>query len=181
MKLLLFAGSLRNDSLNKKLVVAVQKLLPASVEATVLDIQTLNIPLYNGDIEQQGIPPGVQLLATLVQGVQGVIISSPEYNGSISSPLKNTIDWLSRLKPVPLEQKPVLLLAASPGTLGGVRGLLHGKVPLEVVGSYVYPQTFGLAKAHEAFTPDGTLEDPKNTQKIKDLTAAFVQYCQKLN
>ncbi len=181
MKLVLFAGSLRKDSLNKKLVAATQKLLPTSVEATVVDIKTLNIPLYDGDVEVEGIPEGVQLLATLIQGAQGVVISSPEYNGSISSPLKNTIDWLSRLKPVPLEQKPVLLLAASPGGLGGVRGLLHGKVPLEVVGSYVYPQTFGLAKAHEAFTAEGTFVDSKNAERIKALTAAFVQYCQKLS
>ena len=94
MKVLVFAGSLRKASLNKKLAQIARALLQAdtSLEVEYLDLQELQLPVYDGDIEAKGLPEGVQVLAAHMLKAQAFVISSPEYNGSISSPLKNAID-----------------------------------------------------------------------------------------
>src|SRR5947209_2073082 len=123
MKLLLFSGSLRAGSLNKKLLLATRELLrqmPAC-ETSLADLKALNLPLYDGDIEAQAMPNGVIQLGQLVSEAHALIIASPEYNASIAAPLKNTIDWLSRLRPVPLQSKPILMMGASPGAFGAIR------------------------------------------------------------
>lgn len=178
MKVLLFAGSLRKDSLNKKFALAALKIATAktSIGGSFIDLQTLNIPVYDGDIETAGIPDGVNQLGKAVEEADVLIISSPEYNGSISSPLKNTIDWLSRLKPMPLGAKPVLLLGASPGALGAIRALGHARAPFEALGAFVYPQSFGLSKAHEAFSPEGELLPGANQERLEKLVSAFLDY-----
>jgi NAD(P)H-dependent FMN reductase len=180
MEILLFAGSLRKDSLNKKLIQAAVQNMPDGISVNVVDIKALQIPIYDGDVENENFPQGVKALGAQVEKAQAVVVSSPEYNGSISSPLKNTIDWLSRLKPYPLAAKPILLLSASPGALGGVRGLLHSRVPLESLGAYVYPQTFGLAKAHELLPGKGEIADPKTKERLSVLLKDFVFFAQKL-
>lgn len=181
MKYLLFSGSLRSESLNKKLITVVHKTLGQHTEneITLADIRTLAIPIYDGDIETIGIPEGVQQLGELINIANAVIISSPEYNSSIAGPLKNTIDWLSRLKPVPLESKPIFLLGASSGGFGAIRGLTVTRAPLEALGSYVFPQTFGLPKAHEAFNSDGVLVDANTQKKLSDALFKFSQFAAK--
>jgi chromate reductase len=82
----------------------------------------LAFPVYNADIEDKGFPEGVKTLASAVAGCDAVVISSPEYNGGMSGVLKNTLDWVSRIKPMPWKGKPLFLMAASPGALGGTRG-----------------------------------------------------------
>src|SRR4051812_23259552 len=123
MKYLLFSGSLRTGSLNKKLVAVAEKIISgkAENEVSIADIRSLSIPVYDGDIEAAGIPEGVKKLGSMIQAANAIVISSPEYNGSIAGSLKNTIDWISRLRPVPFEGKPVLLLGASPGGFGAIR------------------------------------------------------------
>jgi chromate reductase, NAD(P)H dehydrogenase (quinone) len=86
-----------------------------------------------------------------------MIIASPEYNFSIRGTLKNAIDWISRIRPVPLRGKSALLGAASRGTIGGIRGLWQLRILLEGLGVHVYPDMFALETAEEAFLPDGTL------------------------
>lgn len=179
MNILLLPGSLRRESLNKKLLLTAQALLPASVSAELVDLKALNIPVYDGDVEQENFPAGVHHLGKKVQEAKALIIASPEYNGSISSPLKNTIDWLSRLKPLPLANKPILMMAASPGALGGVRGLGHSRQPLENLGAYLYPQSFGLAKANEAFQATGPFVDVKTEERVRALLNSFLIFAQK--
>lgn len=183
MKFLLFAGSLRKESLNKKLLAVAREIVTqiSPHEAKVVDLQQLAFPVYDGDIESQGIPLSVKQLGSLVDEVNGLIISTPEYNGSISSPLKNAVDWLSRLRPVPLERKPVLLLGASPGYFGAIRGLLHSRRPFEVLGCFVYPQTFALPKADKAFRSDGALESASNRENLEQLVKSFIGFTQSLS
>ncbi len=182
MKILLFAGSLRAASLNKKLVRFSDKILKNKPEndTTVLDLQSLNIPVYDGDIEATGIPAGVLELAKQVEQAEAIIISSPEYNGSISSPLKNTIDWLSRVKPMPLTTKPILMLGASPGALGAIRGIAHAKIPLENLGNYLYPQTMGFMHADQAFDEKEDLKDLVLVEKLQKLLNDFLIYSKKI-
>lgn len=182
MELLLFAGSLRKDSFNKKLLKIAEGILAKDgCNITVADIKALNIPVYDGDIESAGMPDGVKKLGEMTAKAQAIIIASPEYNGSISSPLKNTIDWLSRLRPVPLESKPVLLMGATLGMFGANRGMLHGRDCFEKLFAFVYPEGFGLSKASEAFTPDGQFADAKQLERLSGTLKKFIDFATKLN
>lgn len=181
MKVLLLAGSLRKESLNKKFLNVARRIIQKSTDAevTVVDLQELQLPVYDGDIEARGFPEGVKTLAQYVNVTDALVISSPEYNASISSPLKNTIDWLSRVNPMPLVKKQILLLGASPGSFGAIRGLGHARAPFETLGNFVYPESFALARADVAFDEDGNLKDHKQYEKVQKLITDFVVYCQK--
>lgn len=182
MKLVLFAGSLRKDSLNKKLLNVIKHIVETKTDFTpvVIDIKSLNIPLYDGDIEAQGIPDGVTKLGEEISTAAGVIISSPEYNGSISSPLKNTIDWLSRLRPIPLEKKPVLLTGASPGSFGTIRAQAHAKPSLENLKAFVFHTPFMLPRADKVFSDDGDL-DEESKKRLLSLIESYVPYVMAIN
>ena len=144
-------------------------LLPEGTQSEFIDLKLLNLPVYDGDIENNAFPEAVNALDAKLKSAGAWIVVSPEYNGSISSPLKNTIDWLSRLKPHPFVKKPVLLMAASPGAMAGIRTLLHSRQPFESLGAFLYPQGFGLAKAHEAFDAQGKLIDIKNQDRLREI------------
>ena len=154
MKYFFLSGSLRNDSLNTRLLHMVAKHFSSSA-SDIANLNELSIPLYNGDIETVAIPEGVQKLAKCIDQAQALIIASPEYNYSISGVLKNVIDWVSRVRPMPLKQKPILLMAASPGPIAGIRGLWHTRVPIEGLGNYVFPEMFSLGGSFQAFDDNG--------------------------
>jgi NAD(P)H-dependent FMN reductase len=162
-KILLLAASLRGDSCNRKLIhVADQVLKPINCDAQVLNFSDFNAPLYNGDIEEStGVPSNINHFAQILQSAKGLIIASPEYNYSTPAPLKNLIDWTSRIKPMPLAKKPILLLSASPSLVGGSRGLLATEVTLLACGAYVFPRTFSLSNAYDAFDEQLSLKDEK--------------------
>lgn len=138
MNLLLFAGSLRQESYNRKLLAVAQGLLAEmpGVTVNVADLKALAFPVYDGDIETAGMPESVKSLGQMIQSADALVIASPEYNASISSPLKNAVDWVSRLRPIPLDKKPVLLMGTSPGAFGSIRGFIYlalvslAKVPM---------------------------------------------------
>lgn len=179
MKILTFAGSLRKDSLNKKVcrnvVNYVQQNKLAEIE--FVDLKPLEIPMYDGDFEaSQGIPESVQKLCAKIREADAIIISSPENNGSIAAVLKNTVDWVSREKVVSITGKHVLLCAASPGALGGVRGLWHTRVPFEALGCHVYPDMMGFSKAHEAFDSENQIKDEKTKARFEKLLQSFIQF-----
>jgi NAD(P)H-dependent FMN reductase len=154
MKYFFLSGSLRKDSLNTRLLHMVAKHFSSSA-SDIANLNELSIPLYNGDIETVAIPEGVQKLAKCIDQAQALIIASPEYNYSISGVLKNVIDWVSRVRPMPLKQKPILLMAASPGPIAGIRGLWHTRVPIEGLGNYVFPEMFSLGGSFQAFDDNG--------------------------
>jgi chromate reductase, NAD(P)H dehydrogenase (quinone) len=175
MKIALFAGALRRDSLNKKLAREAARLAAARGHAVdFIDLQPFALPVYDGDIEAAGMPAAVGELSKRLLAADALIVSTPEYNGSIPGSLKNTIDWLSRVKPVAFADKPLLLLAASPGALGGVRSLWHTRQPFEVLGAHVFPDMLGVPKAHEAFDEAGLLKDPKTVERLQGLLDRFL-------
>ncbi len=186
-KILCFAGSTREDSYNKKLIrVAAGLAETMGAEVTRLDLRDFPLPLYDGDLEEkEGLPENAKTIKALMQGNHGFLISSPEYNSSISGVLKNTIDWASRDEngEGSLEcftDKFVGLLSASPGALGGLRGLVTVRSILGNIGVHVLPNQVAVGKAHEAFGPDGDLKDAKQKgaieKLVKDLHRMLVKY-----
>ena len=155
------AGARRAGSLNRQLLaIAVERLRGNGLEIEVGDLRDFEMPLYDGDLEAAGaMPPGALALAAKIGAADALLLASPEYNYSLSGVVKNTIDWLSRLKPMPLRGKRALLLSASPALVGGNRGLWALRVPLEGLGVHVFPEMFSLASAHDAMS-DGALKDP---------------------
>lgn len=186
-KILAFAGSTRIDSFNKKLVkIAAAGAMESNADVTVIDLRDFAMPLYDGDLEQkEGLPPNARKLKDLMLSHQGFLISSPEYNSSISGVLKNMIDWVSR----PSEGEEPLacfkgkvagIMSASPGGLGGLRGLVHVRAILENISVLVIPDQIAIAKAHEVFNADGTLKDKKQEEQVKRIGANVAKLLIKL-
>ena len=186
-KILAFAGSTRTDSYNKKLVkLAAAQAQAAGAAVTLLDLRDCALPLFDQDMEtRDGLPAGAQRLKELMLAHDGFLISSPEYNSSISGVLKNAIDWASRPAPneAPLAcftDKTAALLSASPGALGGLRGLVHLRAILGNIGVLVLPNQVAVPKANDAFNPDGTLKDPKLQGAVEKLCRNLVAIVSKL-
>jgi NAD(P)H-dependent FMN reductase len=186
-KILAFAGSTRTDSFNKKLVkVAAVGAKETGVDVAIIDLRDFPMPLYDEDLEKKdGLPSSTRKLKDLMLAHQGFLISSPEYNSSISGVLKNTIDWTSRQGdeyPVScFKDKVAGLMSASPGRLGGLRGLVHVRAILENMGVIAIPTQVAISNAHEAFNLDGTLKDQKQEEQVKQIGINLAQILLKLN
>lgn len=179
MNVLTFAGSFRADSLNKKHAREAARLAAElGHSAEFIDLRDYPMPIYDGDIEAQGVPSEVTKLGEKMAGADALILSTPEYNFSIPGGLKNVIDWLSRLKPMPLAGKHILLLGATPGALSAVRGMTHTRQPLDGIGMFVYPGMLGLGQAHTHFGSDGKLSDDK-AKALKELIEKFLKHAGK--
>jgi chromate reductase, NAD(P)H dehydrogenase (quinone) len=186
-KILAFAGSLRSESYNKKLVkVAAAGARAAGAEVTYLDLRDIPMPIFDEDLEKSdGLHPNARKLKDLMLAHHGFLISSPEYNSSISAALKNAIDWASRptANEKPLEcfvDKVAGLMAASPGALGGLRGLVTVRSILGNIRVLVLPDQFALVKANEAFNPDGSLKDAKQKETVEKIGASVANTIAKL-
>ena len=183
-----FAGSTRTDSFNKKLIrIAANGARDAGAEVTLIDLRDFSMPVYDGDLEKrEGLPPTACNLKDLMLSHQGFLILSPEYNSSISGVLKNTIDWTSRQSEgeIPLacfKNKVAGLMSASPGGLGGLRGLVHVRAMLQNIGVLVIPEQIAVAKANEAFNTDGTLKDKNQEERVKKIGSNVTEILMKLN
>lgn len=191
-KVLAFAGSLRTGSFNKMLVrIAAQGARDAGAEVTLIDLRDYALPIFDEDLEKSdGLPANGRRLKDLFLAHNGLIISAPEYNSSISAVLKNTIDWVSRPTNNPdgtperplqcFEHKIAGLLAASPGALGGIRGLPELRRILGNIKVTVLPEQFALMKAGDSFDATGNLKDPKQQASAKAVGAAVTRIVQKL-
>jgi NAD(P)H-dependent FMN reductase len=173
-RLLAFAGATREGSGNKKLLtVALGVAAEIGAQTTRIDLRDLPMPLYDGDLEErEGIPANGQRFKELLIAHQGILLASPEYNSSISGVLKNAIDWASRRLPneaplVAFKGKVAGLLSASPGALGGLRGLVTVRSILGNIGMVVVPTQFALVKADAAFDEQGALKDPAQLVSLR--------------
>lgn len=176
-KILAFAGSLRTDSFNKKLVkIAIQGAEEAGAKVTYIDLKDFPMPIYDEDIEKaEGLPENAKKLKALMLEHDGFLISCPEYNSSMSAAFKNAVDWVSRLSSkdevylCAFIDKVVTLMSASPGQLGGLRGLVHVRAMFGNIFSLVLPKQKSIPQADKAFDANGNLLDPKQQQDVKDL------------
>jgi NAD(P)H-dependent FMN reductase len=186
-RILAFAGSTRKESFNKKLVQnAVKGAREAGAEVTLIDLKEFPLPLFDQDLEaEHGMPDNGMKLKTLFIDHDGLLIAAPEYNSSVTAVLKNAIDWVSRPAAgepplVAFRGKVATLMSASPGALGGLRGLIHVRSILGNIGVIVLPDQIAVAKAHEAFEPDGSLSDPKQQAGIEALGKTLSSFLMKL-
>ena len=185
--ILVFAGSARVGSLNKKLArVAAAALVAAGAEATLVDLADYPMPLYDGDLEaREGVPANARKLKDLFIAHQGLMIVSPENNASVSALLKNVLDWISRQDGsesglLPYQGKLAALAGASPGALGGLRGLTHLRAILQTLNVLVLSEQFALGRAHEAFNEDGSLKDARQQAVLAALSKKLVDMCVRL-
>lgn len=168
MKLLVFAGSTRQQSHNRKLArVVAQMARAAGAEVTHLELGDFDVPMYNADLEARGTPPDVMKLKQIFYEHAAWIICTPEYNASYPALLKNTLDWISSpVKGDPVwgddmrssRGKVVGVLSASPGALGGIRSQSHLVPLLFNLHCWVAPNTYALGRAAGAFNEQGELD-----------------------
>lgn len=187
-RILAFAGSARQASFNKKLVkIAAEGARAAGAEVTYLDFRDLPLPLYDEDLESsEGLPANVLQLKALMKSHQGFLISCPEYNSSITPLLKNAIDWASRPAPdepslACFQEKVAVLMSASPGGLGGLRGLFHVRSILSNIGVIVLPDQKAIGSAHQAFDESDNLKDESQRVAIRQLGDKLAVVTAKLN
>ena len=186
-KILAFAGSTRTESFNKKLLkIAVAGAAAAGAEVTSVDLRDFPMPLYDGDLEsREGISEKALALKKLFLANDGLLLACPEYNSSITGVLKNALDWVSRSSPgePPLAcftGKVAAIMSASPGALGGLRGLVHVRVILGNIQVLVLPGQIAVPKAHEAFNSEGMLKEAKQQQAVGGLGADLAKILMKL-
>jgi len=160
VRYLMFSASLRSGSLNTRLVrLAADVVRARGGEVDLAAMAEFDAPSFDQDGQaQSGLPRGAHAFERRLEATDALVIASPEYNASMPGGLKNTIDWVSRVRPQPFNERHCLLMSASPSMGGGNRGLWALRVPLEHLGSRVYPDMFSLAQAHMAFDEAGQIE-----------------------
>lgn len=183
-KLIFLSGSSRKESLNKKLAKIAANLAEdhQDVEAEFIDLADYEMPIYNGDLEdEKGLPENAKKLKQKFIESNGFFIASPEYNSSISSLLKNSLDWISR----PSEDGEVPLIAfagkvaaissASPGGFGGLRGLVPLRMMLGNIQVTVIPEQVAISAAHKVMDSTGNIEDERTLNMLKNQLSSFVK------
>lgn len=185
-KILAFSGSIRTGSLNTKLIkLAAGVTRAAGADVTEIDLREFSMPLYDGDLQaKNGLPDTTKSLKKIFLEHHGLLISSPEYNSSVSPLLKNTLDWISRSdgsdkELAVFENKVAGLMSASPGALGGLRGLLHLRAILSNIKVLVVPAQAAVGGA-DAFSESGTIRDANRQKSVEQACTSLVQVTRKL-
>lgn len=167
MRILAFAGSLRSGSLNRKLLETAIASIGGRAEVDRLDLRDVAVPVYDGDLEEkEGLPEGARRLKDRVRAADALLIATPEYNHSIPGGLKNAIDWASRPPDNPFRGRLALLMSASPGMFGGMRGMLALRHVLMALFVNVIPNAVHLIHAAGAFDDACHLKDEKTQSSV---------------
>ncbi len=181
-RLLMFAGSARRDSLNKKLAAAAAQVARSlGAEVDLIDLADYPMPLYDGDLEAEAFPQAASALREKMIAADGFLFACPEYNGSITPLLKNALDWTSRPGGgvdeglVAYRGKVAALVATSPGALGGMRGLVHVRSILSGIGVHVVPADLAVGGGFQAFAEDGSLADEGMAIRLQETVDALVR------
>lgn len=177
IRVVVLSASLRSNSLNGRLARLAEQVIQqkgATVERAAMgDFDCVS---FDFDVEQEtGVPEPATRFRRWLEAADAFVIASPEYNASVPGALKNLIDWVSRVRPQPFNGKQGLLMSASPSMAGGNRGLWSLRVPLEHLGSRVYPDMFSLAQAHEAFSADGRIANDVLQARFAETIGCFLE------
>jgi NAD(P)H-dependent FMN reductase len=178
IKLLGISGSLRRASYNSALLAAATRLMPQDATLEVASIR--GIPLYDADLEAQGIPAAVSQLKEAVVAAAGVLLVTPEYNNSIPGVFKNTIDWLSRpnsdVRRV-FAGRPFAVMGASPGGFGTTLSQAAWLPVLRTLGTQFWSGgRLQVARAATVFDEAGNLKDPGVEQQLQQFLAGYVAF-----
>jgi len=181
-KILAFSGSLRKQSWNHSLVsLAAKAAEDAGAEVEVIRLQDFQLPIFNEDDEAElQAHPALSALREKLSSCKGLLIASPEYNGSLSAVLKNTLDWLSRpgaesgYEPA-FTNKVVAIISASPADSGGIRGVKHSREVLGNLGCSVITEQVTIGAAYQAFNEDGQLVDANQADEVRVLAQSLVK------
>jgi chromate reductase len=173
MNILGICGSLRAGSFNRRALEALALSMPAGVGFETAGIGDL--PLYDQDVQARGIPDAVTALADRIRAADAVVIATPEYNFSIPGPLKNAIDWVSRVKDQPFAGKTVGLIGASMGAMGAVRAQLHLRHVLVFLdGRPINKPEVLISAAHQKFDAEGKLTDDITRTVLKAFADSLI-------
>lgn len=174
-KVLAFAGSARENSINKKLVIEAAHIArERGADVTFIDLKDYPLALYDADCEaENGMPENAHILRNFLKNSDVILIASPEYNSSLTGLLKNIIDWASRNEQngsrEAFKGKRFAIMSASPGLGGGAKGLIHLRTILEDLGGIVVPQQVVVPRAYQAFDEKGKLKDQKLQAELQQL------------
>jgi chromate reductase len=176
VRFLVFSASLRADSFNTRLARLVARTMEAGAGTVDLaSMREFDAPSFDGDVETaEGLPAGAIAFGQRLEAADGFVIVSPEYNASMPGVLKNAIDWVSRARPQPFNERHGLLMSASPSMTGGNRGLWALRVPLEHLGARVYPDMFSLAQAHHALDDNGEIASDQLRERFENTITKFM-------
>jgi len=188
-KILAFSGSARKASFNTRLLsIAVSGAVAAGAKVTNVNLESFAMPLYNQDYqEKNGFHPGALEFKHLLLEHDGLLIASPEYNGMITPLLKNSLDWASRSES---EDEPVYqaykgkvaaVMAASPGYMGGRRGLAVLRLLLSNIGVMIIPDQVTISRAESAFNENGTLKKESRQARAVELGGKLTEFLRRLN
>lgn len=187
-RILAFAGSTREESYNRKLIrIAAAGAREAGGEVSLVELADYPMPIMNEDLEaREGMPPAAAEFKELMLENDALLISSPEYNSSITPLLKNVLDWASRS--VTPDEKPLsayrgktaVIMSASPGSLGGLRGLVVLRMMLGNLGVTVLPATRSISSADSAFDEDGSLLSDRDHRAVRKLGMILVRTVDRL-
>ncbi len=172
-------GSLRKASFNRMLADALPALAPAGM--TITASPSIEMPLYNADVQAQGWPAATTALSDAIRAADGVIIVTPEYNYSVPGGLKNAIDWVSRMPDQPFANKPVALQSASMGPLGGARMQYHARTMMVFLDAVVFnkPEIFVGAAQTKFDDKTGELKDEATRNIIKQQLEGFAKFIER--
>jgi NAD(P)H-dependent FMN reductase len=186
-RILAFAGSARRESFNKTMIkIATAGAEAAGAKVTLIDLADYPLPLFNQDEEAaEGLPENAVKLKQLFLEHNGLLMACPEYNSSITPLWKNTIDWVSRQAPgegplAAYKGKVATIMSASPGKLGGLRGLVTVRSILGNIGVVVLPEQIAIAEANNNFTAEGKDQDAKLHEAIEKLGRGLAEFLKRL-
>ncbi len=182
-RVLVFAGSTRSGALSGKLAaIAAKELALLDADVSLISLSDYDMPIYNGDLEARaGTPEAARRLHAMMLAHRGVYIATPEYNASIPPLLKNTIDWISRMKGSadPFKSCVFALGSTSNGRFGGYRGLMALRQVLELgLGALVLPDQVAVSGAGTAFEEDGNLKDEKTGAMLRSSLRRLIAFAE---
>lgn len=173
MRFVVLGGSLRKDSLNRRLLDLAAARLESEGHGIVrFEGGALDMPLINLD---RPMPEAAASIAAALASANGAFIASPEYNLGIPAHLKNVVDWTSRAHPQPWKGLPVLLASATPGAFGGHRGLMPWRTTLSALGAFVCPSVVGVPFADKALSEPGHVSDERSAQALESGLATLLR------
>ena len=188
LKILVIPGSLRSGSLNAKLAAAAAyEFAQAGVEVTRISLGDFPLPIYDGDLQtKSGVPKNAINLKRMMSAHHGVLMVTPEYNSSVPSLVKNTIDWVSRVQDAPeprgevFRERAFAIAAASDSRLGGTRSLAALRLILTACQATVIPNQLALSFANQAYDDMDRLKHPADIEALAALVRQLIDVCQRM-